>query len=93
MKLNELAVGLINNSGLPHTQATSSTITTVFNLLLSIMGAITFLILVIAGLRYVVSEGDPTKVAESRRMIIYSLVGLVVIASATAIVNFALKIS
>jgi multisubunit Na+/H+ antiporter MnhB subunit len=52
------------------------------------MGALAFLMLIIAGLRYTISQGDPSKVADSKRMLMYTMVGLVVIALAGAIVNF-----
>lgn len=55
------------------------------------MGALALLMLVIAGFRYTISQGDPTSVANSRRMIIYTIVGLVVIALAATIVNFILN--
>ena len=86
-----VASGLVNGSNLPHAQATSSTLTTFFNILLGVMGAIVFLMVVVAGLRYITSEGEPEKIAESKRMIIYSLVGLVIISLAAAIVNFVVK--
>jgi hypothetical protein len=54
------------------------------------MGALAFLMLVIGGFRYTISQGDPTRVADSKRMVVYSIFGLVVIALATTIVNFVL---
>jgi uncharacterized membrane protein YidH (DUF202 family) len=64
--------------------------TKVINVTLIIMGAVAFLMLVIAGLRYTISQGDATKVADSKRMIIYTFVGLMVIALSATIVNFVL---
>jgi hypothetical protein len=87
------ASGLVNGNNLPHAQATSNTLTTVMNTVLGVLGAIVFLMVVVAGLRYITSEGEPEKIAESRRMIIYSLVGLVIVALAATIVNFAVKSS
>jgi multisubunit Na+/H+ antiporter MnhB subunit len=55
---------------------------------LAITGAIAVLIIVIAGFRYIVSQGNPNEVTTSRNAIIYSLVGLIVIIAAYAIVNF-----
>jgi len=52
-----------------------------------IIGAISLMLLVIAGFRYTISSGDPTKVADTKRAIIYTFVGLVVAASAAIIVN------
>jgi hypothetical protein len=80
---------LVDSSGLPH--ATANSTTKIFNIILSIMGALALLMLVIAGLRYTISQGDATKVADSKRMITYTLVGLVIIALAASIVNFVLN--
>lgn len=79
---------IIDPKPLPNPSSTN--VTTILNIVLSIMGAIALLMLVIAGLRYTLSQGDANSVAESKRMIIYTLVGLLVIALAATIVNFVL---
>ncbi len=80
---------LVDASNLPHAKAND--ITNIINIILGIMGALALLMLVIAGFRYTISQGDATKVADSKRMITYTLVGLVVIALAATIVNFVLN--
>lgn len=82
--------GLINSCSLPHSTANQGTITTVLNIIFVVVGALAFLMIVIAGLRYILSGGEPTKVAESKRMIVYAAIGILVVASAAAIVNFVL---
>jgi len=77
---------LVSNKNLP--QAKSTDITSILNIVLGIMGAIAFLMLIIAGLRYTISQGDPGKVSEAKQMIVYTLVGLLVIALAATVVNF-----
>ena len=77
---------LVKSDALPKTSADN--FTKILNIVFAVMGAVALLMLVIAGLRYTISQGDPTKVADSKRMIIYTLVGLVVIALAATIVNF-----
>jgi hypothetical protein len=52
------------------------------------MGAAAVLIIVLAGFRYILSQGSPNEIATARNAIIYSSVGLVVIMFAFAIVNF-----
>ena len=83
--------GLIDSTSLPHTCATQDTLNTVLTLLFVTIGGIALLMIVIAGFRYVVSGDEPDKVAEARRMIIYSVIGLVLAGSAAAIVNVVLK--
>lgn len=82
------AVGLIDSSPLPKATADSSTVNTIFTVFYITIGAIAVLLIVIAGLRYVLSQGDPTKVADAKRMIIYTLAGVVVVALAATIVKY-----
>jgi len=84
---NALA-SLVDTTNLP--KPTDVSLTKTLNIVFSIMGALALLMLVIAGLRYTISQGDATKVADSKRMIIYTLVGLIVIALAATLVNFVL---
>ena len=84
--MNYVMTLLVSNKNLP--QAQSTDLTQILNIVLVVMGAIAFLMLIIAGLRYTISQGDPNAVAEAKRMIVYTLVGLVVIALAATIVNF-----
>jgi len=77
-----------NKINIPKTTADQNEFTRIFNVILAVMGALAFLMLVIAGFRYTISQGDPTRVADAKRMIIYTLVGLVVIALAATVVNF-----
>lgn len=55
-----------------------------------IAGAVAVIIIVVSGLRYVLSEGDPAKAAQARNGIIYAAVGLVVIVAAQSIITFVL---
>ncbi len=55
-----------------------------------IIGAIAVLMMVIGGLRYVLSAGDATATANAKNTILYAAVGLVIAAMANAIVNFVL---
>lgn len=73
---------------LPGVQADNAHLQTIFNVVLSICGAIAVLIIVLAGFRYIYSQGNPSETATARNAIIYALVGLVVIAVAFSIVNF-----
>ena len=85
------AVQLIDSSPLPKASANQSTINTVFTIFYITIGAIAVLLIVIAGLRYVLSQGDPNKVADAKRMIIYTLAGVVVIALAATIVKYVIQ--
>jgi hypothetical protein len=71
-------------------QTGSGAITNILNIVFAVMGAFAFLMVVIGGFRYTISGSNADTVASARRQIVYSIVGLVVIGLAAAIVNFAL---
>jgi hypothetical protein len=77
------------DTGLPVVQSTQ--LTTIFQYLFGTIGAIAVLIIVIAGLRFILANGDPQNVAKARNTIIYAGVGLVVAVSAEIIVTFVLN--
>lgn len=61
---------------------------TVTNVLLFIIGAISVIMLIIGGIRYVVSGGDSGAVTSAKNTILYAIVGIVVAILAYALVNF-----
>jgi hypothetical protein len=60
----------------------------VISLLLFIAGAIAVLVIVVGGIRYITSDGDPSAASKAKNTIIYALVGLVVAVMSYSIVNF-----
>ncbi len=84
------AVQLVSDKSLPHTGASPQTLSKILTQIFIVVGALAFLMMVIAGFRYVISQGQPEKVAEIKRQIIYAFIGLIIAASAAAIVNFVL---
>lgn len=81
----------INTSPLPNATADSTTLSTIMTIVFEIVGAMTLLMVVVGGLRYIIASGDPAKMAQAKKTIIYALVGLVVTMSAYAIVRFVVK--
>ena len=67
-----------------------SIFTTIVNVLLFIIGAISLIMLIIGGIRYTISAGDSSNVTAAKNTILYAIVGLVVAFLAFAIVNFVL---
>lgn len=61
---------------------------TVTNILLYIIGAVSVIMLIIGGIRYVVSGGDQSAVTGAKNTILYAIVGIVVAFLAFAAVNF-----
>jgi len=68
----------------------SATIPAITNLILYIAGAAAIIMIVIGGLRYVLSAGNPSAVNDAKNTILYSVIGLAIAVSAYAIVNYVL---
>jgi multisubunit Na+/H+ antiporter MnhB subunit len=56
--------------------------------MLFIIGAIAVIMLIIGGIRYVVSAGDQNAVTSAKNTILYAIIGIVVAFLAYAAVNF-----
>jgi hypothetical protein len=62
----------------------------IISTLLAVIGVVAVIMLIIGGFRYVTSNGDSSAITSAKNTILYSVVGIVVAASAFAIVNFVL---
>ena len=63
----------------------------VTNTILYIVGIIAVIMLIIGGIRYVVSGGDAKKVTDAKNTVLYAIIGLVICFLAFAIVNFVIN--
>lgn len=62
----------------------------VTNTLLFLVGAISVIMLIVGGIRYIVSAGDQNQVTGAKNTIMYAIVGIIVAVMAWGIVNFVL---
>ncbi len=62
----------------------------ILNLISLLVGVVAVIMLVVAGLRLTLSQGDSSTVSSARSSILWSLVGLVVVLLAQVIVRFVL---
>ena len=97
-KLNTIthfAAGLLDNSqiGLPEVEASPAKLTALLMYFFGLIAAISFLMIVIGGFRYVISIGDPQKITTARKTITYSVIGLIISLSALAIVGFVISVA
>lgn len=63
----------------------------VTNTALYIVGIIAVVMLIIGGIKYVISGGDSKKVTDAKNTVLYAIIGLVVAFLAFAIVNFVIS--
>ena len=78
----------INIDVLPQVSADTARVRVILNIVFSIVGAISLLVITIAGFRYVLSHGDSNLITQSKNTILYALIGLAVSLTAVAIINF-----
>lgn len=69
----------------------TSIFTTVVNILLFLIGALSVIMLIIGGLRYAISGGNSANVTAAKNTILYAIVGLVIAFFAFAVVNWVLN--
>ena len=61
---------------------------TITNTVLYIVGVVAVIMLIIGGVKYVVSGGDAKKVTDAKNTVLYAIIGLIIAFLAFAIVNF-----
>lgn len=64
---------------------------TVINVVLGLVGIIAVVVIIIGGISFITSQGDPGKVTKARNTILYGVIGVVVALLAFTIVTFVLK--
>ncbi len=62
----------------------------VINTILVVLGMIAVIMIIIGGIRYTTSNGDPSSIKGAKDTILYAVVGLVIAILSFAIVNFVL---
>lgn len=72
-------------------EGVSNIIKRVINIMSIVVGAVSVLMIIIGGVRYVVSAGDSNGVQGAKNTILYALVGLVVVLFSQIIARFVLS--
>lgn len=69
----------------------SSIIKRIINIFSILVGAVSVIMIIIGGFRYIVSNGDSNGVTGAKNAILYAIVGLVIVLFAQVIVRFVLS--
>ena len=67
------------------------TMAVIINVILGLLGLVAVIFIILGGVSFVTSSGDPAKVKRAKDTILYGVIGLVVALLAYAIVNFVLS--
>lgn len=76
---------------LPQSTPDDATLKVILNIVFGVAGAIALLIIVISGLRYATSDGDPQRMSVAKNGVIYAVIGLAVTLAAYSIVLLAVR--
>lgn len=97
----DVADGKDNQAGTPNTTCTADTadnnsglnkiIRFVINIFSLVVGAISVIMIIYAGFKYITSGGNDSNVTSAKNTIVYALIGLVIVALAQIIVRFVLS--
>ena len=68
-----------------------SVVNTIINVIIGVIGFVAVIVIILGGVSYTTSAGDPGKVKKAKDTIMYGIVGLVIALLAFAIVNFVLS--
>ena len=83
-----IVANTITLTGLPQAPANQSELAIILGIIFGLLGALALLMIVVSGLRYIVSAGDAQTAAKAKNGILYSCVGLVIAIAAEVIVQF-----
>lgn len=77
-----------NELNIPTNPNPEGSLSNIITLVFVIAGGTAVIILIIAGIKYMTSRGEPEKVAAAKNTIIYAAIGLILLALATSLVRF-----
>ena len=83
-KVNQVAGTAGADTGL------ESQIGVILNAIIGVIGIVAVIMIILGGISYTTSQGDPGKTKKARDTILYGVIGLIVVLLAFAIVNFVL---
>ncbi len=68
----------------------TASVSNIINILIFSAGIVAVILIIVGGIRYVVSQGDEKSIEGAKNTILYAVIGLVIAILAYAIVNFVL---
>ena len=91
MSSDEQELSNMIESRLPNAAADSNYIQNIFNGVDGIAAIVAVAFIIVGAVNYIMSSGDPSKVAKAKNTIMYSVIGLVIVVLASAITAFVIQ--
>ncbi len=85
------ATGLQNVNGNQTPDSLETNIGLIINAIIGFVGIICVIVIIIGGINYTMSQGDPQKTKKAKDTILYGVIGLIITLLAFAIVQFVLN--
>lgn len=85
------AATIVSNPDKCEVDDLNSVISVIINTIIFVIGMIAVVMIILGGINYATSQGDPNKVKKGKDTILYGIIGLVVALLAFAIVQFVLN--
>jgi len=85
---NFVIIDIINKATASADEKIANVITSIISSIILIVGLVAVAFILVGGVKYMTSAGDPTKVKQARSTILYAGIGLVISALTFVIVNF-----
>lgn len=67
------------------------TVKNILNVVFAMVGIIAVIMVIVGGVNFMTSQGDPEKIKRAKNTILYGVIGLIITLLAFAIVSFVLK--
>jgi heme/copper-type cytochrome/quinol oxidase subunit 2 len=71
--------------------AINSLLSTAINIFSIVIGVIAVVMIIVAGLKYITSSGDPNSTASAKNTLLFAIIGLIIVVLAQVIVRFVLQ--
>jgi len=85
--LNQSGCGIITENKLDSSNGQPSALKSGLNIAFLVLGMISVVMIVVGGLKFTASNGDPSIITSARNTVLFAIIGLIVAAMAYAIVN------
>lgn len=86
----QLAEFNVQKEGIVSGKELEPAIRKIINVFLMLVATIAVIVLIYAGVRYIISLGNEDEAERAKRMILYAVIGLIVVGLSAVIVNFTL---
>ena len=87
-RLYTLIAAVTTPDGVPEVKIDNDLVTTIFNVVLALAGAVAVVFIIWGGIQFTLSQGEPNKIKKAKDTLLYSIVGLIIVMFSFVILNY-----